>query len=145
MELKKKFLKYLLRLFVNFLDAIMVNTYIIYKENFKVMNYPQLQKPPQPMTHDKFMANVIHELIGDFTCRRRPGPAPLQITASYQKEHDSVNMVELGLLKFGRCQNCCIGVKNSKWKETGFGCNTCMKRLCRSSCHMDYHRKLNIF
>lgn len=142
----RKSRRWWVRLFVNFLDAIMVNAYIIYKENFKIMNSPQPQKPPKPMTHDKFMANVIHELIGNFTSRRRSGPIPsLPVAPAYQNEHDPVNMVELGLLKFGRCHHCCIGVKGSKRKETAFGCRTCMKRLCRSECHMEYHRKLDMY
>ena len=109
-----------MRLFVNFLDVIMVNAYIIYKVNFKIMNMPQPEKPPHPMGHDKFMASIIHDLMGGFTCRRRPGPVPcLPISPAHQKEHDSVNIVELGL-KFGRCHHCCIGVRNAKRKETGF-------------------------
>ena len=142
----RKSRRWWVRLFVSFLDAIVVNAYIIYKENFKIMNMPQPQKPPHPMGHDKFMASIIHDLMGGFTCRRRPGPSPsLPISPAHHNEHDSVNMVELGLLKFGRCHHCCIGVRNAKRKETGFGCKTCMKRLCRSSCHMDYHRKYNIY
>lgn len=142
----RKSQRWWVRLVVNFLDAIMVNAYIIYKENFKIMNMPQPQKPPQPKGHDKFMASIIHNLMDGFFCRHCPGPVPsLPITPAHSNEHDSVNMVELGLLKFGRCHHCCIGVKNSKRKETGFGCKTCMKRLCRSSCHMDYHRNLDLF
>ena len=134
------------RMFVNFLDAIMVNAYIIYKENFKIMNMPAPQNPPQPLEHDKFMSGVIHKLIGNFSCRSRPGPAPaLPPPPFHGREHDSVNVVELELLKFGRCHHCCIGVKGAKRKETGFGCRTCMLHLCRSGCHEEYHRQNNIF
>ena len=53
-------------MFVNLLDATMVNAYIIYKENFKNMNMPAPEKPPKPLEHDKFMSGVIHKLIGNF-------------------------------------------------------------------------------
>jgi hypothetical protein len=48
--------------------------------------------------------NIIHKLIGEFTCWRRSGPAPSLPTPAYRNEHDSVNMVELGLLKFGNLE-----------------------------------------
>ncbi|PFX31328.1 Tyrosine-protein kinase isoform SRK4 [Stylophora pistillata] len=142
----RKSRRWWVRMFVNFLDAIMVNAYIVYKENFRIMNMPPPQKPPKPLSHDKFMAGVIHKLIGNFSCRRQPGPAPAMPPPPFHgRDHDSVNLADLGLLKFGRCHHCCIGVKGAKRKETGFGCRSCMKRLCRSGCHEEYHRQNNIF
>ena len=137
--------KWWVRMFVNFLDAIMVNAYIIYKENFKNMNMPAPEKSPRPLEHDKFMSGVIHKLMGNFSCRHQHGPpAALPPTPFHRREYDSVNLVELGLLKFGRRHHCCIGVKGAKRRETGFGCRTCVKRLCRSGCHEQYHRQKNI-
>ena len=142
----RKSRRWWVRMFVNFLDAIMVNAYIVYKENFRIMNMPPPQKTPKPLSHDKFMAGVIHKLIGNFSCRRQPGPAPAMPPPPFHgRDHDSVNVADLGLLKFGRCHHCCIGVKGAKRKETGFGCRSCMKRLCRSGCHEEYHRQNNIF
>ncbi|KAM7434494.1 hypothetical protein ABFA07_015408 [Porites harrisoni] len=66
-------------------------------------------------------------------------------TCPFPIKYDSVNLVELGLLKFGRCHHCCISVKGAKCKETGFGCRTCVKHLCHSGCHEQYHRQKNIF
>lgn len=37
------------RMFVNVLDAIMVNADIVYRENFQIMNVPPPQFPPKPM------------------------------------------------------------------------------------------------
>ena len=80
------------RMFVNFLDAIMVNAYIIYKENFKIMNMSGPQNHTQPLEHDKFLSGVIHKLIGNFSCRRPPGPAPvLPFPLFHGRDHDSVN------------------------------------------------------
>ena len=62
----------------------------------------------------------------------------------HERDHDSVNVADLGLLKFGRCHQCCIGVKEAKQKETGIGCRSCMKYLCCPGCHEEYHRKNNI-
>ena len=72
----RKSRRWWVRMFVNFLDAIMVNAYIVYKANFKIMNMPAPQNPPNPLAHDKFMSGVIHKLIGNFSCCRQPGPAP---------------------------------------------------------------------
>ena len=124
----------------------MVNAYIIYKENFKNMNMPAPEKPPKPLEHDKFMSGIIHKLIGNFSCHRQPGPlAALPPTPFHRRELDSVNLIELGLPKFGRCHHCCIGVKEAKRKETGFGCRTCVKLFCCSGCQEQYHRQKNIF
>ena len=43
----RKSRRWWVRMFVNFLGAIMVNAYIIYKENFKNMNMPEPEKPPK--------------------------------------------------------------------------------------------------
>lgn len=100
----RKSRRWWVRMFVNFLDAVMVNAYIVYKEHFRIMNMPPPQIPPKPMPHDKFMAGVIHKLIGIF----------LAVVAQYQqclslhfhgRDHDSVNVADLGLLKFGRCHH----------------------------------------
>ena len=99
----RKSRRWWVRMFVNFLDAIMVNTYIMYKENFRIMNMPPPQISPKPMSHDKFMASVIHKLIGNFSRRCQPGPAPAMPPPPFHgRDHDSVNVVDLGLLKFGR-------------------------------------------
>jgi hypothetical protein len=55
-NIDRKSRRWLVRLFVNFLDAKMVNAYIFYKQNFKIMNMPKPQKPSKPMGHDKCMA-----------------------------------------------------------------------------------------
>ncbi|XP_022781132.1 uncharacterized protein LOC111322317 [Stylophora pistillata] len=95
----RKSRRWWVRMFVNFLDAIMVNAYIVYKENFRIMNMPPPQKPPKPLSHDKFMAGVIHKLIGNFSCRRQPGPAPAMPPPPFHgRDHDSVNLADLGLL-----------------------------------------------
>lgn len=108
----------------------MVNAYIIYKENFKIMNTSAPQNPLNPLAHDKFMSGVIHKLIGNFSCCRQSGPAlALPFTLFHQRNHDSVSLIKLGLLKFGRCHHCCIFAKGAKRKETGFSCRTCMKYL----------------
>ena len=120
------------RTFVNFLGAIIVNAYIIYKENFKIMNTSAPQNPLNPLADDKFMSGVIHKLIGNFSCCRQSGPAlALSFTLFHGRNHDSVSLIELGLLKFGivALLHCCIFVKGAKRKETGFRCRTCMKHL----------------
>ena len=82
-------------MFVNFLDAIMVNAYIIYKDNFKIMNIPAPQNPSNPLEHDKFMSGIIHKLIANFSCRLPPGPAPaLPPTLFHGRDHYSVSLVD---------------------------------------------------
>ena len=136
-----------MRMFVNFLDAIMVNAYIVYRENFPIMNMPPPRIPPKPMPRDKFIAGFIHKLTGNFSCHHRCGPVPAVPAPPFheREDHDSVHVVDLGLLKFGRCHHCCTGVKGAKRKETGFGYRSCMKHLCHSGCHEEYHRQNNVF
>lgn len=141
----RKSRRWWVRMFVNFLDAIMVNAYIVYKENFLIMNMPPPQIPPKPIPHDKFMAGVIHKLIRNFSCCCPPGPVPAMPPPPFHgRDHDSVNVADLWLLIFGRCHHCCIGVKGTKRKETGFGCRSCMRHIRRSGCHEEYHRQNNI-
>ena len=114
------------------------------QRKFQNYEHASIRKPPKPLEHDKFMSGVIQKLIGNFSCRRQPGPPPaLPPTPFHGREHDSVNLIELAHLKFGRCLHCCIGVKGVKRKGTGFGCRTCVKR--HSGCHEQYHRQKNIF
>ena len=114
------------------------------QRKFQNYEHASIRKPPKPLEHDKFMSGVIQKLIGNFPCHRQPGPPPaLPPTPFHGREHDSVNLIELAHLKFGRCLHCCIGVKGVKRKGTGFGCRTCVKR--HSGCHEQYHRQKNIF
>ena len=109
------------------------------KEYPKVLQNKNLLKQ---MNRDDFHTVACETTV----CTVWPGPPPaLPPTPFHGRQHDSVNLVELRLLKFGRCHHCCIGVKGAKRKETGFGCRTCVKRLCRSGCHEQYHRENNIF
>ena len=58
------------------------------------MNIAAPVKPPEPLEHDKFISGVIHNLIGNFSCRRQPGPPPaLPPTPFHGREHDSVNLI----------------------------------------------------
>ena len=47
-ECKRK--RWWVRMFVNVLDAIMVNADIVYWENIQIMNVPSPQFPPKPMS-----------------------------------------------------------------------------------------------
>ena len=116
------------------------------QRKFPNYEHASTRKPPKPPEHDKLMSGVIQKLIGNLSCRRQPGPPPaLPPTPFHGRQHDFVNLVELALLKFGRCHHCCIGIKRAKRKGTGFGCRNCVKRLCHSGCHEQYHRQKNIF
>ena len=129
------------RLFHILLDLTMVNAYIIYCQNFKL-----LQNPPnvnqKPLSQVEFRSKVVKGLVGTFSCRKRPGPPNPRYSLPLVRVsgHESVNIVSLGIKKRGRCEQCCIGVSGAKRKETCFGCRQCNKRLCNSQCHDECHR-----
>lgn len=137
----RKSKRWWMRIFLGMLDAVMVNAYILYSQSFHLVNNPMPHPPKHPLSTKDFRCEVIHELIGTFTCRQHPGPVPnydptLPLT---DRGHELVDLVNLGLMKKGRCQECCLG--GGPRKETKFGCRTCAKRLCPTPCHSNYHKK----
>lgn len=61
-----------MKLFYYFMDAAIVNAFILYKETLKTINPRK-----KPMSHLQFRSKLANQLIGNFTARRRPGPPTL--------------------------------------------------------------------
>ena len=84
------------RLFHFLLDLTMVNAYIIYCQNFKL-----LQNPPnvnqKPLSQVEFRSKVVKGLVGTFSCRKRPGPSNPRYSLPVVRVsgHESVNICEL--------------------------------------------------
>lgn len=69
----------------------MVDAHIAYKANIWITNMPPPQIPPVALSQDKFMAAVIHNLTGNFSCCHQTGPlTALPPAPFYGKDHDSV-------------------------------------------------------
>ncbi|KAK2559047.1 hypothetical protein P5673_018685 [Acropora cervicornis] len=96
------------RRFVHFFDAITLNAYTLFTRKIsKLWAWLHRNIPLSPL-------NMKIYLIGNFSCRKQPGPAPaFPPTLFHANDHDSVSLVEQGLFKFGRCHHCCIVVKGA--------------------------------
>ena len=140
----RKSKRWWMRIFLGMLDIVMVNSNILYTHSFALTNNPMPDPPAKQLTTKGFRCEVIHELIGNFSCRRHPGPAlnfdpALPVT---NRGHQTVDLQSLGILKKGRCHECCLGKGGVPRKETKYGCATCQKRLCPVSCHANYHNRV---
>lgn len=140
----RKSKRWWMRIFLGMLDIVMVNAYILYCHSFTLINNPMPDPPARPLTSKGFRCQAIHELIRNFTSRHHPGPAinydpALPVT---NRGHQPVDLQSLGILKKGRCHECCLGTGGAKRKETKYGCATCVKRLCPVSCHANYHNRV---
>lgn len=140
----RKSKRWWVRIFLGMLDTVMVNVYILYCHSFALTNNPMPNPPAKQLTSKDFRCAVIHELIGNFTSRSRLGPAVTYDPAFpvTNRGHQPVDLQSLGILKKGRCHECCLGTGGGQRKETKFGCATCVKRLCLVSCHANYHNRV---
>ena len=123
-------------------DRARVNAYILYQESYAV--WPE-EVRGKKLTHKEFVSTLAKELMGNFCGRKKPGPKvnPLyKLPLVRDENHESVNVVALGLVKKGRCDYCCKGGGPEERKETRMGCARCEVRLCPSKCHDMYHASL---
>lgn len=140
----RKSRRWWMRIFLSMLDAVMVNAYILYSMSFNLVNNPMPHTIRHPMDTKKFRCAVIHDLIGMFTCRQLPGRQAnyYSVVPVFERGHELVDLSELGMLKKGRCHECCLGRARVHRTETKFGCKICVKRLCPVPCHAQYHKRL---
>ena len=106
------------RLFHFLLDLTMVNAYITYYQTFQlVQNPPSLNQKPQSQV--KFRSQVIKGLVGNFSCRKRPGPLNLQCALPVVRVpgHESVYIVSLGIKKRGGANNVVLGFLEPKERK----------------------------
>ena len=94
----------------------------------------------------EFRSKLVKELVGNFSCRKRPGPNPrYRLPVVRSQGHENVNIVNRNIKKRGRCEYCSKGEnkKNSNFrKETVYACAECEVRLCPDSCHDLYYQAL---
>ena len=101
-SIDRKSRRWWVRLFLGFLDAVMVNAYILYTESHKLINSPMPEKNVFPLSAKKFRCEVIHGLVGQFSCRKLPGPQRVSPLLVLSRGHESVDVVELEIFKKGR-------------------------------------------
>lgn len=112
-----------IKLLYYFIDASIVNSYILYKETLK-KNYQR----KKPMSHLKFRNLLADQLIGNFTVRSKPGPVLLRNNFG-NASHFPVKTTKR------RCQECS---KRGFQKRSNYMCNECRVALC-VECFGLYH------
>lgn len=140
----RKSKRWWVRIFLGMLDIVIINAHILYSHSLSLTNNPMPDPPAKPLTTKGFRCKVIHELTGNFSSHRHPGPAINHDPAlpDANTGHQPVDLQSLGILKKGQCHECCLGTGGSKRKETKYGCATCVKRLCPVLCHANYHNRV---
>lgn len=132
----KKWWKYLLHFVLN---VSIVNSSIIY----------DLSHQPTRSAHGNrqldFRKNLVKQLIGDFTSRKRAGfkrSLPTSITPPHVTH--VIEKIE------GRVKTCieCSASKrrtpSGRGIQTAYKCKQCNAPLCRTGCFLDYHNKRNV-
>ena len=77
------------------------------------------------MTQLEFRSKLVKELVGNFSCRKRPRPnPPYRLPVVRSQGHENVNIVNRNIKKRGRCEYCSKGENkrnNNFRKETVYG------------------------
>ena len=91
----RKSRRWYIRPFHHFFDICAVNSYVLYlckcKENHLSV-----------ITELEFRSKLVKELVGKFSCCKKPGPNP----PSSCQGHENVNTVNKNIKKRGRCVYC---------------------------------------
>lgn len=112
-----------MKLFYYFVDAGIVNSYILYRETLR-SNNPRRK----PMTHLQYRSKLVDQLIVNFTARKRPGPYP--VVATFENIGHLPQRTTMQ-----RCQQCSKrGIK----KRSNVMCIGCEVALC-IDCYEPYH------
>ena len=127
----KKYWKQLVWYLINLCT---VNSYVIYQQTMAAAHQPA-------MKHLLFRENLIDQLIGGFSSRKRAGrtAATPIIEACHLPGHELVKAE-----KKLSCKNCSqLGKKTpaGRYVQTTFKCNMCNVHLCKDGCLVEFHTR----
>lgn len=133
-----------LKIFYYYIDAAIVNSYIMYKHNLK-----QTCPKTKPMSHLQFRSLLATELINNYSSRQRPGPSAHGTSVRKQGRADGrVMNIERKMpgkhlpvtSTRRRCAWC--STKRSQ-KRTSVQCKECKVGLC-IDCFVPFHTQMPI-
>ena len=127
----RKSRRYWLRIFFQFLDYAITNSYLLYAHNCKHYG-------TKPVKQLQFRLDLVELLLRK--TRRRKRPAPNSDSDHAVGVCSLERVCNIGLAR-GRCIHC-INMKR-KPHYTSFGCSHCKVRLCKIPCFEQYHRIFN--
>lgn len=99
-----------LKLWYYFLDASIVNSYLLYRKTLKLSNPRR-----KPLGHLQFRSKLADQLIGQFVPRQRPGPPPTPTVFSNINDLPKKSTL-------WRCKHC---ADRGKQKRSSVCCSEC--------------------
>ena len=130
----RKSKRFWLRLFFQFFDYAIDNSYVLYKHDCK-----RCKTRPKDLLG--FRLELVHQLLENVGVRMgvRSGTCSASVdSAQSVRVCYLVRVSDIGL-KRGRCRQCQLA-KRSPPHSTSFGCGVCRVRLCKTTCFAEFHQ-----
>lgn len=112
-----------MKIFFYLLDAAIINSYLLYKEDMK-------KKGQKPMSHLQFRSALANALISSYSCRKRPGPL----------RRSNIENIGLHMPIKGTYRRCVSCSAKKLQKRSNIICKQCNVALCKT-CFEPYHNK----
>ena len=147
-SIDRKSKRWWMRIFSHLFDICRLNAFIMHQQCYVQWNSGPVEEDVTPMMDQKaFTSSLVKSLCGNHTSKKQRGRPSLSPPSLLLRTsgHESVNIVKAGILKRGRCAECCIGENRKRARvETVYGCLQCNVRLCRNKCHDLFHSRLTL-
>ena len=122
---------YWLRLFFQFFDYAVNNTYLLYKYSCIALNIC----PKDPLGFRLELVHVLSKVVGS------KSGSTVQKKTRCNAQGDGMceleRVTKIGL-KRGKCRHCEL-MRRTSVHSTSFGCTVCLVRLCKTPCFGEFH------